>query len=239
MADGETAAPPTRGPSCPGCGASAWTVYSLRHPLLWFWLACPVFAFNELLLGQRMPRRTMLCRACECPIANRSYVPCPHCGAVHPGGLWSMSNAMWNWFGYGCPSCARAIPCLWNVGSLVVLAITWPLWVWPVRRVRERAVARQVARAREALRRGVHLEVWGFWRWVGFGITRFGGALFVLNALMLLFLSPARRTYLGPGFWLGMLASHAMGGALWGALVGWVMGLRGRRRAAMQEPTGG
>ena len=240
MADGEIPAPPTRGPCCPGCGESAWTVHSARHPLLWFWIACPVFAFNELLLGQRMPRRMLLCRACELQMTRRSYVPCPHCGALHPGLLWSRWNSVWNWFGYGCPACARAIPCLWNVGSLVVLAITWPLWVWPVRRLRERAVARQVARAREVLRRGVPMPPSGFWPWVYVGVVGFGGATFAIHALVVLLLSPAAsRAYLGPQYWFGSLAIHAAAGALWGALMGWVIGLRGRRRAATQEPSGG
>jgi hypothetical protein len=51
---------------------------------------------------------------------------------MHDARLWSWANAFGHWFGYVCPGCGGEIPCLWSLASLLVLAVTAPLWALPV-----------------------------------------------------------------------------------------------------------
>jgi hypothetical protein len=115
-----------------------WQGTDLRRQKLWRPAALhdllnPAVAFNELALGQRVPRRTLVCQDCAGAALERTYVPCPHCGAMHAASLWMEKNAFGNWRGLVCPSCLRRIPCLWNAGSLVLLLLTFPFWYVPYR----------------------------------------------------------------------------------------------------------
>lgn len=103
-----------------------------RHPASLFWMILPALAVNELLLGQRMPKKLLVESDRKKPLAQRSYVPCPHCQTLHPSLKWSMRNhtALGNWFGYYCDHCGGVIPCLWNMVSLMILGVTAPLWIW-------------------------------------------------------------------------------------------------------------
>lgn len=138
---------------CPTCGSTNLRVMRLPNVLLVHWVLNPGIAFNELVLGQRIPATMLECRACPRPRLRRYWVPCPSCSELHDGMLWSRGNAFGHWFGYFCPGCGGCIPCLWNVFSLVVLAVLSPLW-WPVARlVRSRAIEFAVARVRAARER--------------------------------------------------------------------------------------
>jgi hypothetical protein len=102
----------------------------LPHPLLLHWILNPGLAFNELILGQRIPKITLIDKTSSAPFMERQYIPCPDCGAMNDGRLWSKSNAMGHWFGYVCPECGGRIPCLWNITSITLLAVTFPIWIW-------------------------------------------------------------------------------------------------------------
>ena len=102
-------------------------------PLILHWVLNPGLAFNELVLGQRIPKVQLICENCDAPFYDRSYIPCPHCHAMNHGRSWSKKHAFGNWLGYVCPSCGERIPCLWNYTSIVILAITSPLWYLPYR----------------------------------------------------------------------------------------------------------
>ncbi|WP_111640300.1 hypothetical protein [Marinimicrobium alkaliphilum] len=107
-----------------------YKVFKFPSPLLIHWVLNPGLAFNEVILGQRIPKITLIDKTSKAPLMERQYVPCPHCHAIHDARLWSGDNAFGHWFGLVCPDCHGKIPCLWNLTSLVFLALTFPLWIW-------------------------------------------------------------------------------------------------------------
>lgn len=107
-----------------------YKVWKLPHPLLLHWVLNPGLAFNEVILGQRIPKITLIDKTSDAPLIERQYVPCPHCGTIHNGLIWAKKGAFKNWFGLLCPECEKIIPCIWNIASLVLLALTFPIWGW-------------------------------------------------------------------------------------------------------------
>jgi hypothetical protein len=122
---------PARIHACPRCRGSDMRGWRLPHPFLLHWVLNPVLAFHELVLGQRLPCLQLVCNSCAGPTSSRTFVPCPSCAVVHDAGLWAGGNAYGHWLGWICPTCSKRIPCLRNVASLVVLALTAPLWYLP------------------------------------------------------------------------------------------------------------
>ena len=126
-------------------------VSSLPHPFGLFWVLNPVIMFNELIFGQRLPKVTLIDKESDKPPLERSYIPCPHCETLNDRRLWANGNAFGHWFGLVCPSCHQIIPCLWNIFSLAVLAITCPLWYFPVRFFRHRWIEKEKERLAKVL----------------------------------------------------------------------------------------
>ena len=126
-------------PRCKGHVHKRWALNStdlgIRF-MYWHMILNPGLAFNELLLGQRQPCQLFECQSCKLPLVDRSYVHCPSCDTFHNGRIWSHRNAFGNWLGLVCPSCGADIPCLWNLTSRLVLAVTAPIWWIPVKRYR-------------------------------------------------------------------------------------------------------
>lgn len=118
---------------CPKCGGSNFKRWDLTHPLILHWVLNPGVAFGEILFGMRVPKLQLICRDCQEARIDRIYVPCPSCRAMHLGRSWSRRRGFGNWRGIACPSCRDSIPCLWNVFSLLFLAVTWPAWFLPYR----------------------------------------------------------------------------------------------------------
>jgi hypothetical protein len=107
-----------------------YKAFKLPHPLLVHWVLNPGLAFNELILGQRIPKIAFIDKTSDAPLMERQYVPCPHCGTIHNSSLWAKERAFENWFGLFCPQCEKIIPCIWNLTSLILLALTSPIWAW-------------------------------------------------------------------------------------------------------------
>ena len=64
------------------------TQYENRHGKTFFmlhWIINPGLAFNELILGQRMPKIILIEKQSNKTLAEKNFVPCPHCGTVHSG----------------------------------------------------------------------------------------------------------------------------------------------------------
>lgn len=125
-----------------------YQVITWRNPLMLHWIINPGLAFNELVLGQRMPTVQWVERYSDKPYFFRVYIPCPHCGTLHLCSKWSGMNrtAYKNWFGLYCDHCGQIIPCLWNLTSLVILLLTSPLWFLFKKRIQARWLAAQPAR---------------------------------------------------------------------------------------------
>jgi hypothetical protein len=106
-------------------------IYSWKNLVVLHWILNPGLAFNELVLGQRVPRVTLIEKDSSKSLQERTKIPCPHCGTIHSGLKWSSrNNAFKNWFGLYCDECGKIIPCLTNLTSLLFLGLTFPIWIW-------------------------------------------------------------------------------------------------------------
>jgi hypothetical protein len=136
-------------PECQGHICERWGLNGSNlgiRLMYWHLILNPGLAFNELLLGQRTPAQMYVCKSCPTPLADRSYVYCANCDVFHNGRTWSYKQAFGNWLGYVCPSCGALIPCLWNLTSRLLLAMTAPIWWLPIKRYRARWIHRQYKR---------------------------------------------------------------------------------------------
>ena len=155
-----------------------YTIWTVRHPLIWFWLLFPITILNELIFGQRIPKVMLTDKESDKPWMERTYVPCPHCETLNDQRLWAKSNAFGHWFGYVCPRCHQVIPCLWNIFSLAVLAITYPLWYFPTRSFRQKWLEIEKKRMAKVLERPL-IQV-KFIHWTLIGVFVFGGLSWVI-----------------------------------------------------------
>ena len=159
-------------PPCPRCGGQNFKIWKLPSIVILHWVLNPGLAFNELVLGQRIPKVQLICQDCQESLANRSYAPCPHCKTIIPGRSWGIKSGFGNWLGYVCPSCGKRIPCLWNFTSLLILAITSPIWYLPYRYYfRDRIPTKPIPYTGEMKaipkRVGIYMGVgWGFLMWL-------------------------------------------------------------------------
>jgi hypothetical protein len=104
-------------------------------------------AINELVFGQRVPKKMLIEKDRTKSLQERTMIPCPHCNTVHPGYKWSTTNnAYKNWFGLYCDHCGKTIPCLMNLTSFILLLITFPLWIWFVKKWKQSWLEQQPKR---------------------------------------------------------------------------------------------
>ena len=110
---------------------SKFKVWTWKQPLTLLWLINPVIAINELFLGQRIPKIMLVEKNSSKLLIEKTKVPCPHCKTIHSGLKWSTkNNAFKNWFGLYCDNCGKTTPCLTNFTSYLLLALTFPIWIW-------------------------------------------------------------------------------------------------------------
>lgn len=122
-----------------------YSVWKLPHWMLVHWVINPGLAFNELVLGQRVPAVTLIERDPSRPLIQRQWIPCPHCGELNHGLLYK--NVMLGAHaGLVCASCGEKIPTLKNALTWLVLMATWPVWKPIERRVGPKLLAAQKAR---------------------------------------------------------------------------------------------
>ncbi len=159
-----------------------FTIWALPHPLVLFWVLFPPLIFNELLLGQRLPKVMLIDKKSDKPLLERYYIPCPHCETLNDGRLWAKWNTFGHWFGLVCPSCHQIIPCLWNIFSLAILAITFPLWYFPVRFFRRRWLEKEKERLANTLERPL-IQAKSI-NWLLIGIFLLGGFMWVINEVL-------------------------------------------------------
>ena len=109
-----------------------YKVYTWKNGMYLHWILNPGLVINELILGQRVPKITLQDKTSDLPRFERNFIPCPHCEKIHDSRTWSpqLGTGFKNWFGLYCPNCGEVIPCLLNVFSFILLAITFPIWGW-------------------------------------------------------------------------------------------------------------
>jgi hypothetical protein len=124
---------------------SKYKVWTWKNPLVLHWIINPGIAINDVILGQRVPKITLVEKRKDKPFVERGYVPCPHCGTIHSSLKWSMQNktAFKNWFGLYCDHCEKIIPCLRNLTSYLLLGISFPVWIWFKDKWKEKWLAEQ------------------------------------------------------------------------------------------------
>lgn len=128
-----------------------WKVYTWKNWVVLHWILNPGLAINDLILGQKVPKITLEDKTSSKPKIERTFFPCPHCNKIHDARLWSTQNnlAFKNWFGLYCPSCSNIIPCIHNGLSLLILAITFPIWGWFRSDLKKRWLKKQPDRYRD------------------------------------------------------------------------------------------
>ncbi len=153
-------------------------IQAVPHPLVLQWILNPALIFNELILGQRIPKVMLIDEESDKPLMERTYIPCPHCETLNDSRLWGKRNSFGHWFGFVCPNCHQIIPCLWNIFSLAILAITFPLWYFPARFCRHRWIEKEKERLANVLERPLIQAKTVDWLFRG--IVYFGGSMWLI-----------------------------------------------------------
>jgi len=125
-----------------------YKIWNWKSPVILHWMINPGLVINELILGQTIPKVMLIEREGDKPFFERSLVPCPHCGTLHNGLKWSSQNktAFKNWYGFYCDNCGKIIPPQRNLTSLLILAITFPIWGWFRKSLKENWLKKQPER---------------------------------------------------------------------------------------------
>ncbi len=146
------------------------------------WRLNPGLVINELLLGQRVPAKAYQANNMQQTWSERSRIQCPHCDTMHHSYTWSIVNKtqFGNWFGLYCPHCEGIIPCVWNWTSLLVLALTSPLWYPFKDKLKEKWMAAQKKKFSKELifEKSAHQVSW--WK----SGLMFGGLMFLFNGVL-------------------------------------------------------
>jgi hypothetical protein len=158
-----------------------YKVWTWKHPLMLHWILNPGLAINELLLGQRVPKVSLIEKNNNKSLAEKSFVPCPHCHTIHAGLKWTPQNktAFGNWFGLYCDACGGIIPCLRNLTSAVLLGVTFPVWIWFVKRWKAKWLQMQKQKFSKPL-----MLTRPAYNWVTQGLS-FGFFMFLFNNVIL------------------------------------------------------
>lgn len=208
-----------------------YKVYTWKHFTMLHWILNPGLAFNELVLGQRVPKVTLEDRTSDKPRYERTYVPCPHCKTLHDGRTWSLQTgtAFKNWFGLYCPTCSHIIPCLTNATSFLVLALTFPLWGWFRMPLEGRWLEAQPKRYKNLQPEAV-ANPFDNRKWIVNGLI-WGLVMFIVMNFLFPFFTHDLIT------WKGVLTSlpiWAIGGLGFGFMVKLINGKKGRESAAAE-----
>ena len=125
-----------------------WKIYTWKNWMMIHWILNPGLAFNELILGQRVPKLSLVDKTSDKPLLERSYVPCPHCDEIHDHRIWSnqKNTGFKNWFGLYCPNCGEIIPCLRNALSALLLLVLFPIGYFVKDRMKESWLKKQPIR---------------------------------------------------------------------------------------------
>lgn len=198
-----------------------YKIWNWKSPAMLHWILNPALFINELIFGQRVPRILLFDKNADKPMMERQWVPCPDCHTLHDGRLWSKKKAFGNWFGYYCPHCGGIIPCLRNIFSWLLLAISFPLWIGFASRLKASWLLAQKKRFKHTpLEFPAHAQI----SWLKMGLT-WGGIMFLLMGL-------AFPLLVGQDLHFLMVVIHFFlwlaAGMLFGYTMKWILGRRKR-----------
>lgn len=158
---------------------SLYSVRTWKSPIMLFWASNPLVTITEFFLGQRAPKTILIGKGKEGARKGVGYVPCPHCGTIHSGLEWSRQNHTLykNWFGLYCKDCGNIIPCLYSLGSYLLLGLTFPIWYG----FKDKWKARWLEKQRARFSTPLNLEPptftwwkvglgWGLWMYVAMAL---------------------------------------------------------------------
>ena len=198
-------------------------ILKLPHPMLLHWVLNPGLCVNEVLLGQRVPKVTLIDKTSDAPLVERSYVECPHCHTLHNGQLWGAGNTFRHYAGYYCVTCEEKIPTLLNIFSILLLILLFPIWkplqliygarfkAWELKRLRQ-AQERIAGQADTPVEKPSGLKM---------GLT-FGA---VMGAYSLI--SVAMRTGLTPLAFIVGIIGGGVAGLFFGVSMSWFLNRKG------------
>ena len=108
-----------------------YKIWTWKSPVMLHWIINPGCIVGDL-VGMRPPKVMLIERDKSKSLAERTWIPCPHCQTLHLGLKWSKQNktATKNWFGFYCDTCGKIIPCIANLITYILLGLTFPIWFW-------------------------------------------------------------------------------------------------------------
>ena len=146
-----------------------------------FWLLNPILSINELVLGQRIPKETLVELDVERTSPPKEYVECKACGQLTDLDLWPRAGVKFrNWFGLACPTCGSKLPTCLNLWSRLLLLAFFPIVKTLNVRFQNRVLSKQVLALRSA-QLGQN-PARNSWKGIKLGVL-FGGAMAVLLSL--------------------------------------------------------
>ena len=199
-------------------------IWALPHPSVLFYVLFPTLMFNELIFGQRLPKVMLTDKESDKPFLERSYVPCPYCETLNDSRLWAKWNSFGHWFGLVCPSCHRIIPCLWNIFSLVILVLTFPLWYFPARFCRRRWLEIEKKRLAKVLERPL-IQATSI-NWLLIGIFCWGGSSWAIFEVLWKVLHGGERSLIGM---FASLPIWLVVGFVWGVFMRFYINRKGKK----------
>lgn len=201
------------------------------HIIKLHWIINPGLAIYELIFGQRIPKTSLEDQTDGSPRPERSYIPCPHCGKKHKGITWSKKNgtAFRNWFGLYCPNCGNVIPCIMNILTFLILAITFPIWGWFRKSIKSKWLEKQSSRY-ENLNLEYSHKCLSNYVWIKTGLT-WGGIMFIFMTFLFPLMVNESIT------WESILIAvpiWTVAGLGWGYFMKWYLSKTGKKQSTRQ-----
>lgn len=192
---------------------SKYKIWDWKSPVILHWVINPGVVISDLFLGQTIPKVMLIEREGNKPLFQRSFTPCPHCGELHSAVKYSAQNktAAKNWYGFYCDKCTEIIPAQRNLTSLLVLLVTFPIWGWFRKTLKQNWLNKQPERYKN-LNLDFREEKNTTKNWLKFGLS-WGLLMYIITILIMPLINQTeitqRSLLTGIPLWL-------IGGLAWG-----------------------
>lgn len=127
-------------------------VWKMPNILLVHWVINPGLAINELVFGQRIPKKTYIEQDTKVKsFLERQYLYCENCQKLTNARVYKDAGLQFRLYhGIPCMRCEKEIPAIKNILSFVVILILRPILAIRGNEPRRRTYARQAAKLRDA-----------------------------------------------------------------------------------------